>query len=200
MSKTKITSEIIKKLHKFSKIAVNQVYKNGGSQRNLFIAEEAVSEQLLKMSRNKKYWEGRELTDNLLFISIKNTIHSTIQKHNNTKKRQIFLDRKSITLEQEMEGYNLEIVDEQTEEDTIKYNESKIKEIENKLDTIDEAMNECEWITTKDKEIFVMHWLEGKKLGDIGKEYNLSGRTISQHTRRIRNVLNYLYEKNKQKK
>jgi DNA-directed RNA polymerase specialized sigma24 family protein len=184
--------KLIDQMHKYATISAIELTGGKGSRKAKFFAEEAVSELLLRWYNKEP--KNEVITDGFIFMSIKNTTINVIKKHNQSKKRICYLDYDNLRLDELYDGVTIEMIDEDTEDDVIASNELTEEVIKAKIDLIIDTLEDNEWITQFDVELFIQHRIYGKNLKRIGEEFNVSPQKLSISNRRIKNVLNYLYD------
>lgn len=186
----KINQELIDDMHKWSKIIAEE--RIGASRKALFIAEETVSILLRKIAEGKI--EHYKLTNDFIFVALKNGLINEIKRYNETNKRRSYNDYNNIQLNDSYENMELELEDVSIYELKEKIEEEE--EINKKIAHITKIMLKNRWIEEQDIEIFINRYIHGKTAKEFKDEMNISTSKIYIRSKRIKNVLNYLYKKN----
>ncbi len=183
---------LLKQVQKYCKIHASQYYGGKGSRKALYLAEEATQDVMIDLwSKRDGYYKKKKLTDNLLFITCRNKVGNLFGALNRMK-REHYLDKNSINLDVTQDGgYNIEIVDEDTEEHVINHKQEREEHIERLLQRIQDVLNDNKSIKVSDKEIFVLYYLEGYTQKSIAELKSKSYQWVRNSIKRIRTAIVY---------
>ena len=158
-----------------------------GSRKALYLSEQATSDLCLRWASNPP--KDVKSVDDFIFISSKNAVIDVILREK-AQKRVVYSDNGNLNLSEDYEGMTLEIADEGIEE--------KIEEearMDQKIQVIIDTILENKWVEEVDKDIFIEKYINGKTITAIAEQIGLSTKRVSRRLSKIKNILNYMQQK-----
>jgi len=192
--KLNITTKLVEQVRDYTQITATDLTGGDGSNKALFIAEEALSELLLGWHKKnlRDDWKENNFTDNFFFISAKNAVKNVITREDRIK-RQVWRDTGNLSLNKDLDGdIAFELTDDSPEEllQTIE-NDAEVKK---QLEFIVETLENSKYINQFDISVFLKCYVEGQFIKNFVKDNGVSYKKVSNSKAKIRNVLNYLYK------
>ena len=193
--KLDITTKLVEQVRDYTQIiATDLTGGEGGSNKALFIAEEALSELLLGWHKKnlRDDWKESNFTDNFFFISAKNAVRNIITREDRIK-RHIWKDTGNLSLDKNLEGDMLFELEDKNPQELLHIinNDAEVKK---QLEFIVETLENSKFITEFDLEVFLKCYVEGQFIKTFVAENNVSYKKVSNSKAKVRNVLNYYYK------
>lgn len=186
----KFNQELWDKVMEYCLITASGVLANGsGQQRCIAISEEATSGVILRLYNNPP--EIEKDLDGYLFIAAKNAVYGVIKKHLGAKKRDIWKDSGNIGLDIPYNrNISLELPDYSDIEMAAKLDYDE--DMDNKVQLIINTLQENEWISEFDIEVFVMRFIDNMYIKDIAKVLGSTYQKVQRSSSKVKNILNHL--------
>lgn len=202
MSSTKIlitvkivfNTKLINQLRDYCQISATELLGGQGSNKALYFAEEGLSELLMSWHRKnlKDGFKEANFNDNYYFISCKNFVRNAIIKENRNK-RSILKDYDNISLDHTMEsGLEIELEDNTKKELEQIMLSDKI--MQKQLEFVVNTLENCEWITPFDLNVFHHVHVEGRTLKSFAMMNKKHLSEVSRSNVKVKNVIQYLWE------
>jgi hypothetical protein len=191
--KLNITTLLVEKVKNYTQINAAEL-TGGGSNKALFIAEEALSELLMGWHKKnlRDAWKEDNFTDNFYFISAKNAVKNVITREDRIK-RNVWKDAGNLSLNRDLDGdIAFELEDDSPEE--LLHTIENDAEVNKQLQFIVETLENSKYINDFDVEVFLKCYMEGQFIKNFVAENGVSYKKVSNSKAKIRNVLNYLYK------
>ena len=189
------TQETLEKIKEYTLIHSKKYIGKDNARRYTFFAEEATSTlcELLMVKEVKNI----KNVDGYLFTAAKNVVLNTINKHNNVKKRSVFLEYNNLNLDvlrydtnDEHNSKTLSNLD--IEEESLEEKIQHEMELDNKVAIIIQTILNNDWVDEYDTDVFIERFINGHTIKGVADVLGLSYSNVKKRLKRIKNILNYM--------